>query len=360
MTKRVLFLLKEYKADGGIERVSRNLANEFLAQDLVVFFHLLQGAELQDPRLGSTFKVTHTEADSSALKRIRQMLALIKREQIDTIIAATETANIAALICKCCYPQLKIVFTRHCAFDVSGQNLSPRQIKLLYCLYVCFGKVVAVSKALQKELIKTVPLFKNRIAYLANPSVVKEMKQLAQQTIEGWTRENYFVAIGRLEQQKGFDLLLQAYALALKANAQLPLLVVVGDGSQKNQLLTLSKTLNIDHAVVFTGFVPNPYYILSKACCFVLSSRHEGMPTVLIEALSLNIPSIAFACPTGPAEIIQHKVNGYLLNNGDIHALSQAMLSYDELPCENLEQSVSQFHSEQAARAYLTLIGGEH
>lgn len=362
MTKKILFLQKSFEQGGGIEKVHSNLATSFIAQGQGVSFHIISATTIHleaVERLATSFKVTHTLESEPVTRKLLVLFRLIRKEQISSIITATETANMFAILCKVRFPRLKVIFTRHCAFDVSGQKLGPRTIKSLYSIYPWFGKVVAVSRELVTQMRKQSWIHKSKIHYIPNAAATIENQELAGQNTEDWFHQHYFLAIGRLVEQKGFDLLISAYSRALQKNKQLPSLVIAGHGEDEVALKQQVLDHNLNDKVTFAGFLQNPYYPMAQAECFVLSSRHEGMPTVLIEALSLGTPCIAFDCPTGPSEIIEHNENGYLVANGDIEALAESLLAYKSLPKEGLIESVAEFSQNSVGQHYLQLLGGK-
>ena len=144
-------------------------------------------------------------------------------------------------------------------------------------------------------------------------------------------RRREILALGRLVPQKGFDLLLEAWADASK---RLPgwSLRVVGDGQMRDQLARLANTLRVEQSVIFAPFSENPFALYSECGVFVLSSRFEGMPFVLIEAMSCGSPCISFDCPNGPRELIEHGVNGILVPAERVDALSDAIVELGENP----------------------------
>ncbi|MWP35844.1 glycosyltransferase, partial [Escherichia coli] len=127
------------------------------------------------------------------------------------------------------------------------------------------------------------------------------------------------LAVGRLTHQKGFDLLLQAWA---DANTHDWRLKIIGDGEELNHLNSLITELNISNAEIipFQKDIQRHY---SSAGIFVLSSRFEGLGMVLLEALSSGLACISFDCPAGPKSIISSD-NGVLVPTGDTIKLSQA------------------------------------
>ena len=130
------------------------------------------------------------------------------------------------------------------------------------------------------------------------------------------------LAVGRLHYQKGFDMLIQAFA-----QSQLPennwQLKIVGEGDQRQILQALIDKFNMQGKILLEGWQHNPIKFYHQASIFVLSSRFEGFPNALIEAMQCQVASIAFDCPSGPSEIINNMQNGILCQNGNINELTQ-------------------------------------
>jgi glycosyltransferase involved in cell wall biosynthesis len=355
-TKNILFLHKCFILGGGVERVHQNLASALREKDHHPFFYVhdsagesVEGFTL----LESKFTVGSPSTTSSTVKKIHYLLNYISTNEIDVIIAATETANLLALICAFLRPHITVIFTRHCAFDVSDQKLPPWVIKCLYSLYVLKGLGVAVSGNLKQTIKNSVVWRKERIHFIPNSVVSQHIFEMAVHNSDARPAKDYFCAVGRLVEQKGFDLLLEAYAKAKLQQADLPHLVIVGSGDDLQALQCQSETLNIGQYVEFSGFTNNPYYIIKHAQAFVLSSRHEGMPTVLVEAMALNTPVIAFDCPTGPAELIVNRHNGLLVDNQNIEQLTLAILNYKSLLGKCISESVESFKYGNVAKNYM-------
>ena len=134
----------------------------------------------------------------------------------------------------------------------------------------------------------------------------------------------HVLAVGRLQLQKGFDLLLQAWQ---SVQRQMPeaRLRIVGAGPLGAQLTALATSLGVAASVEFAAPTEQIEALYREAAVFVLSSRYEGMPLALLEAQALGVPSVAFDCPTGPREILSD-ATGLLVPAGDVPALAQAML----------------------------------
>jgi glycosyltransferase involved in cell wall biosynthesis len=136
--------------------------------------------------------------------------------------------------------------------------------------------------------------------------------------------EPAFLAVGRLASQKGFDLLLQAFA---RCADSVPgwRLRVLGSGPLLGELTQLTTSLGLEDRVEWIPRHPAPWSHATRSSVFVLSSRYEGFPNVLLEAMAVGLPPVAFDCPSGPAEIIAPGRNGILVPGGDVERLADAM-----------------------------------
>lgn len=356
---KVLFLQKWCSLSGGVERVNQNLSRAFAAQGVPSEFYIysIEGEKKQGfDALSKAFAAVHSPQNASLLKRVKHLFSHIRHNHITTVIAATETANLLAFLCGVRYPNLHIIYCRHCAFDVSDQRLSPWLIKALYSLYLISGTVVTVSRALQQQLKNSVMWGKQNIHFIANAVISEDLHRLSGEKLRPLGTPKYFIAVGRLVEQKGFDLLLEAYAKASTVDTNLPDLVIVGEGPDERTLKEQAIRLDIEDGVHFYGYASNPYPIIKGAKALILSSRHEGMPTVIIEALSLNVPVIAFDCPTGPSELVRNGINGKLIPPQDVDGLVDAILNYQDMPQSQLADSVSEFAYPAVVAKYSKLM----
>lgn len=360
MKSHILFLHKHFHQGGGIERVHLNLARALGDGGVKCVFYIMRKSSAADcgvEVLRRQFEVISCTADSNFRNWVKDIKQLIAEHMITDIIAATEQANLLAIVCKSLLPDVSIICTRHSAFDFDGQKLPAFMLKLLYALYSRYGQVVAVSKQLKRE-IAIAPFVKSRNVHWI-PNAVVDAKLIEQSTENSELKPSspYMIAVGRLAQEKGYDLLLAAYKKANQMVNDLPELLILGEGKEKEKLIKQIKSLTLENRVTLLGFIANPYPLIRGAEYLVLSSRYEGMPTVMIEALALNVPVISFDCPTGPSEIIDNGKNGLLIEHLNVDALAKAISDCRSLAKNDLYSSVEQFSFGEVKKRYLTLFG---
>jgi glycosyltransferase involved in cell wall biosynthesis len=164
----------------------------------------------------------------------------------------------------------------------------------------------------------------------------------------------YFV--GRLTEAKDFGTLIKAFAEVLKVKDCR--LVILGEGEKRRELESLIESLNLVNKISMPGFVDNPYKYMRQASVFVLSSKWEGLPNVLIEAMACGTPLVATDCPSGPNEILQNGEYGLLVSVGDKDKMAEAILQQLEVPtdCNKLLERSLNFSVTRAVNEYLKLI----
>lgn len=358
MPSNILFLHKCFIEGGGIERVHQNLAFALQSKNVNSCFYILNGADLSNQSfqlLKKNHRAYRGEPQTSFLSKLRDLFAKIKKEEICAIISATETANVAAFLCKLRFPNLNIIYTRHSALNTNEQKLPEWLVGVLYNIYSTNGVLVAVSDALRSSISSKLLLNSSKVHCIANAVVSDELYKSSIQEISTTLPKNYFVAVGRLVHEKGFDLLLSAYKKALEIEPELPPLFIVGEGIERQNLKAQATRDGIASNVTFLGFQQNPYPLIKNASAFLLSSRHEGMPTVIVEALALDTPVIAFNCPTGPSELIIDGLNGRLVRHLDITQFSLELVNYKKLPKVELGSTIHRFKYAAVATEYLSL-----
>jgi glycosyltransferase involved in cell wall biosynthesis len=173
---------------------------------------------------------------------------------------------------------------------------------------------------------------------------------------------DYILYYGRLEDDvKNISLLLDSYKISkLRSNGVR--LLILGDGTDKGKLMDKVNQLNLYDDVKFVSFTSNPFPYIKNSRFVALTSRYEGFPMVIPEALSVGIPVISVDCQSGPKEIIKNGYNGLLVENFNAQALAEAMNSFifDEdlyQACKrNAQKSVEKFSIENISKEWDKLV----
>jgi glycosyltransferase involved in cell wall biosynthesis len=216
--------------------------------------------------------------------------------------------------------------------------------------------VVAVSEAIEMKLGNEYD-FENLIHI---PNYVSTIEKQPETQLE--ISEEYIIAVGRLRNDvKQFDRLIETYHEANLAEKNIKL-YICGDGEDKKSLEKLISTLHLNDHVRLLGFVDNVDEYIRNAKFLVLSSRVEGFPMVLLEALQQKTPVISFDCKSGPNEIIQNQINGLLVENQNFANLKDAMLLLIEnldlyTECkQNTVSSINKFTENPVIQQWIQLI----
>ncbi|CAN1534512.1 RfaG Glycosyltransferase [Sphingomonadaceae bacterium] len=264
-----------------------------------------------------------------------------------------------------------ILFPRRTKIYLSVQNtlrppLQPRLQKIIvgvlnHFLFRGFDQFVALSRGVAQDLVDLLPFAAGRTTIINNAGVEGMVaKRPPLRTTKQSLTSITFITCGRLTQQKGYPVLLEAFAAVCRqCEARL---VILGDGPLRAQLLELTERLGIQDRVEFAGFVRDPLNWFSKADVFVLASLWEGFANVIVEAMSTGLPVVSTDCPHGPGEIIANGVNGLLVEPADVAGLAKAMMAMAKNPSlrealgeKGFERS-NDFTSEAIAESWLAIL----
>ena len=227
-------------------------------------------------------------------------------------------------------------------------------------LYKRADAIIAVSDDLAESLREELGAQCPPVVAIPNPTITSELLQQTREPLpHEWFRDTatpVVVAAGRLSAEKGFDVLLSAFAQVV---VQTPVrLVLLGAGPLLPALQAQARALGIEQHVLFPGFAPNLGAWLAPAQLFVLSSRAEGLPNVLIQAMACGVPVVSTDCPTGPNEILEGGRWGALVPVDDSHELSHAILRVLASPRTQVPAHVlERFHPAPVAARYAETLG---
>ncbi|MBP5526035.1 MAG: glycosyltransferase [Paludibacteraceae bacterium] len=206
------------------------------------------------------------------------------------------------------------------------------QQKMITKFYPKADCIIAQTQEMKDELVLS-GIDESKIVVLQNPIDKQTIEKKLSIAISPfpYNGRKHFVAVGRFNQQKGFDLLIDAFIDAHSKKSDIDLYIVgdntLGNGEIFNTIMQKAKYNDVGDLVHCVGYKDNPYAYIRYADCFVLSSRWEGLPNVLIESLYLGTPAAAFKCIPIIERIIDEGVTGFCANKEDVKSLSDAMIN---------------------------------
>lgn len=311
---------------GGAQRVMSIMANYWAAKDwkinlltlddgkIPAFYNL--ESHIQHVPLGIAVKSPNPIiAIWNNLKRIQILRTAIINSQPNAVISFTDQTNAIALLATRWLNIPVVVSERN---DPATFPISKIWEQLRQWTYPFADRIVVQT---QRALNYFPSDLQARACVIPNPVLLPANKKETPDKLLG---KRALIAIGRLVPQKGFDLLLQAFA-KLKDRYPEWTVTILGEGHLRSELEALCHQLELSDRVDFPGAVENIYERLQQADIFVMSSRFEGFPNALCEAMACGLPVISTDCPSGPREIIRDGVDGILIPNQDLSALTAAM-----------------------------------
>lgn len=184
-------------------------------------------------------------------------------------------------------------------------------------------KIISVSQGATSIMNNAYLELKNRTKTIYNPSPLSEITKLSESHQVKFLKPT-IIGVGNLTKVKGFDVLIKSFKLMIDRGFDWDL-VILGDGELREDLLLLINELSILDHVQLLGFMDNPFSMVKAADLFVLSSRNEGLPGALLEALCLGVPVVSTDCEVGPREILQDGECGLLVPVGDVEKLADGI-----------------------------------
>lgn len=250
---------------------------------------------------------------------------------------------------------------------ISGKGLFRKWFwyQNMRLFYPAVDHIVAVSEGVATDIRSITGPKTTLISVIPNPVITGDLLAAsAERPDHPWCTEGQIpliLGIGRLTEQKDFSTLINAFAVVREQTSCR--LAILGEGRQRFKLQELIASLGLEDTVILPGFVTNPYAWISTASLFVLSSRWEGSPNVLTEALALGVPVVSTDCPSGPREILQGGKYGELVSVGDWKALAEAMDRTLEkpLPPGILKKATLPYTVQVSSKKYIEiLMEGSH
>jgi glycosyltransferase involved in cell wall biosynthesis len=257
------------------------------------------------------------EAIQYNVRRVIRLRQAFRKSRADVIISFGDTTNVLALLASQGLGIPVIVSERT---NPLQHSIGWAWSRLRSMLYLHAHAIVVQSNAV-RDWAKTV-VKEHLVHTIPNPVNHDPARSIPRPQSFGRT----VVAMGRLAVEKGFDVLLRAFSRCVQKHNDWTL-IIVGEGNERRFLETLVLELGLSDRVHMPGLVQNPMPILQGADLFVLSSRYEGFPNALLEAMACGLAVIATDCSSGLGEIIRDGVDGVLIPPNDVEAMVSSMTS---------------------------------
>ena len=222
---------------------------------------------------------------------------------------------------------------------------------LLMRVYIHSDYFIAQSIAMKDDMVQILNIPNKKVRVINNPCSKVKLNNYRNQQVKE------VICIGRLEKQKRFDRAIISFYFYHKTNPDIKM-TIYGEGRLKQELINLVHKLDLQDSVSFLGFVNDLCKVYRPGAITLLSSDYEGFPNVLVESISYGIPVVSVDCTSGPSEIIENNVNGFLSHKTNIVALVEilrlgVLKNWDVL---EVKQSSERFSIERIAHEYEEVI----
>jgi len=357
---------------GGAEKMMVRLANQLANMGHEIEMILLTGGGTNKAFLSVNVLLTELNA-KRVLRSFGPLRAQFKKSEPELVLTALPHVNvITAFVCVSLGWTKRLSVSERNTFSLDKVVNSSIVMRAVYIIapYVYRwlpNPVIAVSQGVADDLVANSVVRDKDVVTAPNPVITQQTINAAKEPAKHpWLIDKttkVIVAVGRLSDQKGFDMLVDAFS---KVHSDVKTkLVIFGEGRLKKDLLSQIKALNLEARVDLAGYNDNPIAEIQQADLFVLSSRFEGSPNVLVEAMSVGTPVVAFNCPSGPLEILEGGKIATLVPNGNVKALAAAIENSLMRPSKEqdkfkLMEAVSRFTALNSAKYYLNLLTGSN
>ena len=331
--KKILFLIPSLKLGGGAERVASILANKLSETHEV---HVLTFYYYNDlyKISGKYYSLNEKLNSWRIILRPFKIFKFSYSISPDIIISFMDHANIMAIIAQLIsIVKIPLIISVHCNPEIVYKDYDKYMNILIKIMYrsKSVKKIITVSKEIQNILIKSYHLNERKILTIYNGIDISEIHEMARERIKEYNeifndKEIVkFINVGRISEEKGHEYLIKAFSIV---HQEIPnsKLFIIGEGFLKRELEEMIKENDLNNDIYLLGFRKNPFKYIKNSDFFVLSSKNEGLPTVLLETLACGIPIISTNCETGPKEILEGGKYGLLVRVSDSEDLAEKMI----------------------------------
>ena len=353
---------------GGAERVMLGISAGLVDRGFSVHLVLVRAEGHYKEIVPEGVRLVDLDSDRTAASLLK-LVGYVRREQPAALLATLAHANVIALTAKLLLRGRLRVVTRIAntyGEELASGSFKHRQVlRLLKVMLPMADRIVCVSQGVADDLGIMVPATSHRTETIYNPVVSADLAEKSEETVDHpWFDDEgppVILAAGRLTGVKDHALLLRSFAEVVQSRPAR--LLILGEGPERDNLLQLAERYGIADKVDLPGFKANPFAYMSMASVFVLSSRYEGFPNVLVQAMACGTPVISTDCRSGPSEILEYGRWGRLVPVGDWLSMADAILETLDQPMssDQLASRASVYSADASVDRYLAvLLGAAH
>jgi len=343
MNKKRVALFINSLEHGGAQKIASVLIKE-LSVEFDLFLVLLKDEIVYEIPKETSISVLGDGKNSGILNKIRNIrkyAKFCKQKKIDVSLSLLTQPNYISVLSKYAGNKSKIILSEHTYQSLWRSNevlYSKVKRTILNVLYNRADKIITVSKKIQEDLNKNFGVNEKKLLTIYNPYMIDKLIKMSKEEVQDvdYNGKFTFVTVGTLYHVKNQELLIRSFSRLMRDDIQL---LIVGDGELRTELENLCRKLNVTDKVKFIGFTKNPFKYVSKSDVFVLSSNNEGLPNVIIEALSCGCPVVSTDCISGPREILAPETSLSLHLKNEIEEAEHGLL----VPVRNEELMAAAF-----------------
>lgn len=352
MKKKIAFVVEKISNRAGIERAVINSVNGLIKTgkyDISIISIFTDNSDYPAYLLDKNVKLIHLRINKGSkyawyIKFVKAIRKVIKNESIRYVIGTTHGINSCLGSVR---KNSKVIGCEHFNYDSCSKIMR-------FSKYITYPKLDAL-------VLLTIPDSK-RYFYVGENKLYVIPNIVSFQTEDNAKFDaKRIIAVGRLSRQKGFDYLIQ---VAKKLKNEIPewQIDILGDGDQREYLLNEIQKNNLNNFVNIKPATNNIMEELLKSSIYVMTSRFEGLPMVLIEAQECGLPIVSFDCKEGPNQIVQDNKNGYLVEVGDSNTFADKVISITKneemwnIFSENAKENANNYSEGRIIKLWLELF----
>jgi glycosyltransferase involved in cell wall biosynthesis len=364
--KRILFLVPAFaRGVGGAERVISTLLRHLDHSRFECHLALVGAGGAYLDRVPASVTVHHLGV-SRMRYSLPSIIKLVRRLRPQTILSTVVHLNVMLMLARPFLPGRPVILLREAILPsafLAQETAHPRVWRWLYRhLYPKADRIICLFDGMVDDMAEQMGVSRNKLVRIYNPVDTEMVRRLAKAGETPYRGAGpHIVAVGRLQHQKGYDVLLSAFPAVLHAIPGARL-AILGEGPLEAQLKEQAAKIGVNHAVSFMGFQANPWPYVQHADLFVLPSRFEGLPNALLEVLALGGAVVATDCPGGVREIEKASGKIILVPPEAPGALAEAMIAVlkkpkvDHLQRERWSACPKEFDVQQVVEQYSRLF----